>query len=55
MNWENYGIGANNTTWHIDHIIPISKWWLNTIDNIQPLCFSCNSSKRANTIDYRKK
>lgn len=25
MNWENWGIGKNNTTWHIDHKIPSSS------------------------------
>jgi hypothetical protein len=25
MNWSNYGVGKDNTTWHIDHFKPISK------------------------------
>ena len=35
MNWENWGHGKNNTTWHIDHIIPLSS--AKTIEEVEKL------------------
>ena len=37
----------------VDHVIPVAHGGRNTLDNLQPLCLSCNSSKQDKTIDYR--
>lgn len=36
-----------------DHIVPIARGGSDYIDNIQPLCMTCNLKKGARTIDYR--
>jgi 5-methylcytosine-specific restriction endonuclease McrA len=36
-----------------DHVLPLDKGGKNTIDNIQPLCVSCNCKKHTKHIDYR--
>lgn len=37
-----------------DHIIPLTaEGTTNWLDNIQPLCGGCNSSKRTTAVDYR--
>lgn len=45
--------GANDKPLTPDHVIPLSCGGSNRIDNIQPLCLSCNLKKGTKIIDYR--
>lgn len=38
-----------------DHVVPLSRGGAGGIENIQPLCGPCNSSKNSKVIDLRKK
>lgn len=37
----------------MDHVVPISMGGSAYVDNVQPLCRSCNSFKNDRVIDYR--
>ena len=37
----------------LDHIVPIYQDGSDLLENIQPLCARCNSSKGPESIDYR--
>jgi hypothetical protein len=57
MTWDNHGIGKNNTTWHIDHIKPISLATtleevkkLNHYTNLKPMWGSDNIRKSNKVI-----
>ncbi len=45
--------GRDDVKLTADHIKPVSKGGSSNIDNIQPLCLPCNSSKHDRHIDYR--
>jgi 5-methylcytosine-specific restriction endonuclease McrA len=39
----------------VDHVIPLSLGGSKRIENIQPLCRTCNSEKGATVRDYRER
>jgi 5-methylcytosine-specific restriction endonuclease McrA len=45
--------GKTDVKLTVDHVNPIKLGGVNSIENIQPLCKHCNSSKGTKTIDYR--
>ena len=47
--------GRTDVKLTMDHVVPVSLGGAHSIDNVQPLCGSCNSSKQAQHIDYRPK
>lgn len=53
--WRCLRCGAPHTIKKLteDHIVPLSKGGTDNIDNIQPLCGSCNGAKGIKVIDYR--
>ena len=48
------GISGEEKALDIDHIVPINKGGPNVIENMQALCYTCNSQKRdTDSTDFR--
>ena len=45
--------GRSDVALTVDHVVPVSKGGTSNIENLQPLCLSCNSKKQDKIIDYR--
>jgi len=45
--------GRDDVKLTADHVVPVTKGGTSNIDNIQPLCGSCNSRKGDKATDYR--
>lgn len=45
---------GSNKNIEADHVVPLYEGGTNHIENIQPLCSTCNRKKRTKTIDYRQ-
>jgi hypothetical protein len=54
MSWDNWGVGRDNSTWHFDHIVPVTAFDLDTAEgqrlafhytNLQPMWGSDNIKK----------
>ncbi len=55
---ERYGnkclcCGVAGVALEADHVVPLTRGGSDDIDNIQPLCGTCNRSKFVNIVDYR--
>ena len=40
---------------HMDHVVPLAKGGKHSVDNVQPLCATCNLRKHTKIEDYRGK
>lgn len=45
--------GCETSPVTMDHVVPLSKNGRHHIDNLQPLCSSCNDRKGVKEVDYR--
>jgi hypothetical protein len=52
MSWENYGVGKNNTTWHLDHIIPLHS--ATSVDDVLKLNHYTNLTPMWGSDNIRK-
>lgn len=51
--WHCLACGDRPAKLTIDHVVPVSRGGSSLIDNLQPLCLSCNVAKGTNDVDYR--